>query len=78
MDMRGDLRGGGVCLVRAEPQGDGFLITVITTSGAARGQQETVRNFVDPEEALAAVSAFMHSVTDAIDGPKRRPPGELG
>lgn len=76
--MRGDLRGGGVCLVRAEAQGDGFLITVITTSGAMHGQKEQVRNFVDPEAALAAVSEFMHSVTDAIDHPERPPHRELG
>lgn len=75
--MRGDLRGGGVCLVRAEPQGDGYLITVITTSGSARGPQEHVRNFVDAEAALAAVSEFVHAITDAVDHPTR-PPGELG
>jgi hypothetical protein len=51
---------------------------VITTSGAMHGQKEQVRNFVDPEAALAAVSEFMHSVTDAIDHPERPPHRELG
>jgi hypothetical protein len=78
MDMRGDLRGGGVCLVRVERQGEGFLVTVMTTSGAAQVQQDHVFNFVDPEEALAAVTAFVHSITDPVDRPDSRPQGELG
>ena len=78
MDMRGDLRGGVICLVTAEVQGEGVLIKVRTSSGPDRSRQDQERSYVDPDEALAAVSAFLHSFTDAVDDPKHRPHRELG
>lgn len=76
--MRGDLRGGVICLVTAEVQGEGVLIKVRTSSGTERNRQDHERSYVDPDEALAAVSSFLHSFTDTIGPTTHEPRTELG
>jgi hypothetical protein len=78
MDMSGDLHGAGVCVVRAEIQGDHVLISVTTSSGAHRSRVESVRHFVDPDQALATVSEFLRAFTDSIDPPGDRYGGDHG
>ena len=78
MDVSGDPRSGVFCLVKAEVQGEGVLITVRTSTGTERNRQDHEHSFVDPDEAVAAVSTFLHSFADAIEPPDRKPQGGVG
>ena len=78
MDMRSDLGGGVICLVTAEVQGEGVLIKMKTSVGTDRNRQDRERSYVDADEALAAISSFLHAFTDSVEPPGRRHTGELG
>lgn len=53
-----------VCLLRAERQFDGLLITMVVTQDIATGVQEPPRHFVDAANAVAAVAAFLDDVAN--------------
>ena len=68
----GDASQTGLCIVRAEPQGDHLLIkiklvTINSTSSVTRTQRpvqvETVRHFVDIDKATKAVAEFLRGFT---------------
>jgi hypothetical protein len=57
----------GLCIVRAEVQGDHVLITVTSTSSVTRTLRpaycEPARHFVDIEKATEAVAGFLREFT---------------
>jgi hypothetical protein len=57
----------GLCIVRAECQGDYLLITIKSTSSVTRTlrsvHDESVRQFVEIDEATKAVTEFLREFT---------------
>lgn len=57
----------GLCIVRAEVQGDHVLITINSTSSVTRTLRpaygKPARHFVDIEKATDAVTAFLREFT---------------
>jgi hypothetical protein len=57
----------GLCIVRAEVQGDYVLITITSTSSVTRTLRpafgEPARHFVDIEKATQAVAEFLREFT---------------
>src|ERR1700739_2847949 len=63
----GDAPQMGLCIVRAEVQGDHLLITINSTSSVTRTLHplhgERVRHFVDIDKATKAVAEFLREFT---------------
>ena len=63
VQVRLDQPDAGVCVVRAEVQGDHLLISVSTSSGTGPRTEgapaEATRHFVEVEEAVAVVRQFL-------------------
>jgi hypothetical protein len=63
----GDAPQMGLCIVRAEVQGDHLLITINSTSSFTRTlravHNEPVRHFVDIDKATKAVAEFLRGFT---------------
>lgn len=55
-----------VCLLRAERQTDGLLITMLATQDITTGLQDPPRRFLDVGSAVAAVAAFLEAVETDI------------
>jgi hypothetical protein len=57
----------GLCIVRAEVQGDYVLITITSTSSLTRTLRpaygQSARHFVDVEKATEAVAKFLRKFT---------------
>jgi hypothetical protein len=68
----GDAPQMGLCIIRAEVQGDHLLITINSTSSVTRTLRpmhgESVRHFVDIDKATKAVAEFLREFAVSTGG----------